>query len=48
MNLHDLLKEKIAISTKSFVKVAIASNLLLFNASIIFLNAVNVQFADET
>jgi hypothetical protein len=34
--------------TKSFVKATIASKLLLFNASINFLNAVNVQFADVT
>jgi hypothetical protein len=41
-------KQKIAKSTKNLERAIIPFNLLLFNASVYFLTAVSVQFADVT
>jgi hypothetical protein len=43
-----LAKRKIANSTKNLESADIASILLVFNASMIFLNTVSVQFARVT
>jgi hypothetical protein len=48
MHLHAFAKRKIANSTKNLERAGIASILFVFNASMIFLNAVSVQFACVT
>jgi hypothetical protein len=48
MHLLDLSIERLPIAPRVWKEPALQFNLLLFNASINFLNAVSVQFADVT
>ncbi len=48
MHLHNLLRERLAVAPRTWKELSLQFNLLLFNASINFLNAVSVQFADVT
>jgi hypothetical protein len=48
MHLHDLPKEGLQSAPRALKELSLQFNLLLFNASIIFLNAVSFPFACVT